>query len=44
MARRFPGSLFVSKPFEMQNLLALIPKLFTNEPTGSATAENSVYE
>jgi len=28
MARLFPGSLFVPKPFEMQCLLALIRKLF----------------
>ena len=27
MARRFPGSLFVPKPFEMRNLLPLIQKL-----------------
>jgi DNA-binding response OmpR family regulator len=33
MARQFPGSLFVPKPFEMQNLLGLIQKLFPNEPT-----------
>ena len=33
MARQFPGSLFVPKPFEMQNLLGLIRKLFPNEPT-----------
>ena len=32
MARQFPGSLFVPKPFEMQNLLGLIQKLFPNEP------------
>jgi DNA-binding response OmpR family regulator len=43
MARRFPGCLFVSKPFEVQNLLALIRELVANEPTGSVT-ENSVYE
>jgi DNA-binding response OmpR family regulator len=43
MARQFPGSLFVSKPFEVQNLLALIRELVANEPTGSVT-ENSVYE
>jgi DNA-binding response OmpR family regulator len=44
MARQFPGSVFVPKPFEMQNLLALIQKLFTNEPTAVLLAENSVYE
>ena len=33
MARQFPSSLFVPKPFEMQNLLGLIQKLFPNEPT-----------
>ena len=33
MARQFPGSVFVPKPFEMQNLLGLIQKLFPNEPT-----------
>jgi DNA-binding response OmpR family regulator len=33
MAGRFPGSLFVSKPFEMQNLLGLIRRLFPNHPT-----------
>ena len=33
IARQFPGSLFVPKPFEMQNLLGLIQKLFPNEPT-----------
>ncbi|HSS96376.1 MAG TPA: response regulator [Terriglobales bacterium] len=34
MARQFPGSIFVSKPFEMQNLLALIRRMFSDEPTG----------
>jgi DNA-binding response OmpR family regulator len=33
MARQFPGSVFVPKPFEMQKLLGLIQKLFPNEPT-----------
>ena len=33
MARQFPGSIFVPKPFEMQKLLGLIRKLFPNEPT-----------
>lgn len=33
MSKRFPGSLFLPKPFEMQSLLALIRKLFTNEST-----------
>ena len=33
MARQFPGSLFVPKPFEMKNLMGLIQKLFPNEPT-----------
>ncbi len=32
MARQFPGSIFVPKPFEMQNLMGLIRKLFPNEP------------
>jgi DNA-binding response OmpR family regulator len=42
MARQFPGSLFVAKPFEMRNLMALIRKLFTNE--SMLAAERSVYE
>src|ERR1700736_5305233 len=33
MARQFPGSVFVPKPFEMENLMRLIQKLFPNEPT-----------
>ncbi|MEY2539681.1 MAG: Response regulator receiver domain [Verrucomicrobiota bacterium] len=33
MARQFPGSIFVPKPFEMQKLLGLIRKLFPNEPS-----------
>ena len=33
IARQFPGSVFVPKPFEMQDLLGLIRKLFPNEPT-----------
>ena len=33
MARRFPGSIFVPKPFEMRNLLPLIQKLLRNEQT-----------
>ena len=33
IARQFPGSLFVPKPFEMQNLVGLIRKLFPNQPT-----------
>ena len=33
MARQFPGSVFVPKPFEMQSLLALIHQLFANEST-----------
>ena len=37
MARQFPGSVFVPKPFEMQHLLALIRKLFPNEPTCSVS-------
>jgi len=32
MARQFPGSLFVPKPFEMQSLLRLIRKLFPSQP------------
>ena len=33
MARQFPGSIFVPKPFEMQSLLRLIRKLFPSQPT-----------
>ena len=33
MARQFPGSVFVPKPFEMQSLLRLIRKLFPSQPT-----------
>ena len=31
MARQFPGSVFVPKPFEMQSLFALIQKLFATD-------------
>lgn len=31
MARQFPGSVFVPKPFEMQNLLPLIQRLLRTE-------------
>jgi len=31
MARQFPGSVFVPKPFEMQTLLGLIQQLFPND-------------
>jgi DNA-binding response OmpR family regulator len=45
MARQFPGSVFLPKPFEMQSLLALIRRLFPNEPVPSVSvAGNSVYE
>ena len=33
MARQFPGSIFVPKPFEMQDLLRPIRKLFPSQPT-----------
>jgi len=33
MARQFPGSLFLPKPFQMKSLMGLIRKLFPNEPT-----------
>ena len=45
MARQFPGSVFLPKPFEMQSLLALIRRLFPNEPVPAVSvAGNSVYE
>jgi DNA-binding response OmpR family regulator len=33
MARLFPGSVFLSKPFEMQSLMVLIRKLIPNQTT-----------
>lgn len=41
MARQFPGSVFVPKPFEMQKLLGLIQKLFPNEPTLRVTVPSA---
>lgn len=41
LVRQFSGSVFLPKPFEMQNLLALIRRLFTNEST--LLANHSVY-
>jgi DNA-binding response OmpR family regulator len=44
MARLFPGSLFVPKPFRMQTLLGLIRKLFADEPAHNVVAASSVHE